>query len=63
MEVSLFLPIFSGIQRAFFSATGDSWQMQVDVSETRSLGFLPADPDASKVEDLKAKARRIENGH
>jgi len=35
---------------------GDSWQMQVDVSETRSLGFLPADPDASKVEDLKAKA-------
>ena len=39
---------------------GDSWQLQVDVTETRSLGFLPADPDASKVEDLKEKAENWE---
>ena len=26
------------------------------MTETRFLGFLPADPDATKVEDLKEKA-------
>jgi hypothetical protein len=33
------------------------WQLQVNVSEARALGFLPAsEPDASKAEDLKEKA-------
>lgn len=36
---------------------GDLWHLQVNVSETRSLGFLPdTEPDSSKEEDLKQKA-------